>query len=59
MVMREMVECLDGGARVGVEGDTIFTCTVEVLESMDSGFVVLRVRCVGIGCKECENRSNV
>ena len=48
VMMREVVECLDGGARVGVEGDSILASTVEVLESMDSCFVVLSMWCVGI-----------
>ena len=50
VMMREVVECLNGGARVRVEGYTALASTVEVLESMDSGFVVLSVWCIGIGC---------
>ena len=48
VMMREVVERLDGGARVGVEGDSILASTVEVLESMDSCFVVLSMWCIGI-----------
>jgi len=47
-MMREVIECLDGGARVGVEGDTILARIIEVIESMDSCFVVLSMWCVGI-----------
>ena len=43
VMVREVIEGLKGGACVGVEGDTILACTVEVLKSVDGRFIVLCV----------------
>ena len=34
MVMRKVIEGLDGVARIGVKGDAVFTCAGDVLESV-------------------------
>ena len=41
VVMREVVECLEGLRSVGVVEDAILAGTEQVLECVDRGFVVL------------------
>ena len=52
VVVRKVVECLQGRRRVGMEGNAVLAGAVEVLEDMESGFVVLDVRVPKVRCQE-------
>ena len=41
VVVREVIEGLESVGCIGMVGDAVFTCAVEILEGMDRGFVML------------------
>ena len=59
MVMREVVEGLQGGGAVGVVGDAKGAGAENVLEAVNGGLVVLVGRRLSIGSQEGEDGRNV
>ena len=59
MVIWEVIVCLQRVGCVRMEGKTVFAGAVEILENMDSCFVMLVTWKLHVRRKKCEDRGNV